>query len=72
MASRTPSEPADRFANLAPSLRALAERGVVKSFRKGHRLIEEGDTSDTIYIITKGRLRVFGSGDNGREITYGT
>jgi len=72
MASRTPPEPADRFADLAPSLRALAERGVVKSFRKGHRLIEEGDTSDTIYIITKGRLRVFGSGDNGREITYGT
>lgn len=72
MVSRNPSEPADRFARLAPSLRALAERGVVKTFRKGHRLIEEGDASDTIYIITKGRLRVFGSGDNGREITYGT
>ena len=72
MASRTPSEPVDPFASLSPSLRTLAERGVVKSFRKGHRLIEEGDTSDTIYIITKGRLRVFGSGENGREITYGT
>ena len=63
---------ADRFAALPPSLRALAERGVVKTFRKRQRLIEEGDTSDTLYIITKGRLRVFGSSDSGREITYGT
>lgn len=72
MASRDPIEPADdRFSALTPSLRALAERGVVKQFRKGQRLIEEGDTGDTLYIVTKGRLRVFGSGANGREITYG-
>lgn len=66
------SDPSDRFQTLAPSLRALAERGVAKSFRKGQRLIDEGDSGDTLYIITKGRLRVFGSSDNGREITYGT
>ena len=64
--------PSDRFQALTPSLRALAERGVVKHFRKGQRLIDEGDTGDTLYIVTKGRLRVFGSSDSGREITYGT
>lgn len=64
--------PLDRFQALAPSLRALAERGVIKHFRKGQRLIDEGDTGDTLYIVTKGRLRVFGSSDSGREITYGT
>lgn len=64
--------PPDRFQALAPSLRALAERGVIKHFRKGQRLIDEGDTGDTLYIVTKGRLRVFGSSDSGREITYGT
>ena len=64
--------PPDRFQALTPSLRALAERGVVKTFRKGQRLIDEGDMGDTIYIVTKGRLRVFGSSDTGREITYGT
>jgi CRP/FNR family cyclic AMP-dependent transcriptional regulator len=74
MPSRRPSDTsADRLAALTPSLRVLAERGVPKSFRKGHRLIEEGDNGDTLYIITKGRLRVFGShADNDREITYGT
>ena len=63
---------ADRFQALAPSLRALAERGVTKTFRKGQRLIDEGDSGDTLYIILKGRLRVFGSSDTGREITYGS
>ncbi len=66
------SDPPDRFQALTPSLRALAERGVVKAFRKGQRLIDEGDNGDTLYIITKGRLRVFGSSDTGREITYGS
>jgi CRP/FNR family cyclic AMP-dependent transcriptional regulator len=64
--------PSDRFQALTPSLRALAERGVAKHFRKGQRLIDEGDTGDTLYIVTKGRLRVYGSSDNGREVTYGT
>lgn len=64
--------PPDRFQALAPSLRALAERGVTKTFRKGQRLIDEGDMGDTLYIVTRGRLRVFGSSDTGREITYGT
>jgi CRP/FNR family cyclic AMP-dependent transcriptional regulator len=72
MPSRPTNPPADRLDALTPSLRALAARGVAKSYRKGQRLIEEGDTSDSLYIITKGRVRVFGSGDNGREITYGT
>jgi CRP/FNR family cyclic AMP-dependent transcriptional regulator len=72
MPSRKADETADRFDALTPSLRALAARGAVRHFRKGQRLIEEGDTGDTLFIITKGRLRAFGSGDDGREITYGT
>jgi CRP/FNR family cyclic AMP-dependent transcriptional regulator len=72
MPSHPTDPPHDRLDTLTPSLRALAARGVTKSFRKGQRLIEEGDTSDSIYILTKGRVRVFGSSDNGREITYGT
>lgn len=64
--------PADRLHAFTPSLRALAERGVAKRFRKGQRLIDEGDSGDTLYLITKGRLRAFGSSDSGREITYGT
>ncbi|MEP7296792.1 MAG: Crp/Fnr family transcriptional regulator [Burkholderiales bacterium] len=45
---------------------------MAKTFRKGQRLMEEGDSGDSIYIITKGRARIFGTSDAGREITYGT
>lgn len=72
-ASPTPLDP---LAVLNDSLRRLAERGEVKRYRKGHRLIEEGEHGDTIFIILEGRVRVFGSGgserNRDREITYGT
>jgi CRP/FNR family cyclic AMP-dependent transcriptional regulator len=69
--------PVDPLAVLPEPLRRLAQRGELKRYRKGHRLIEEGDYGDTIFIILDGRVRVFGSGRNDsnnrdREITYGT
>ena len=74
-ASPTPLDP---LAVLPDPLRRLARHGELKRFRKGHRLIEEGEQGDTVFIILKGRVRVFGSGSSGRngdrarEITYGT
>lgn len=59
-------------AALGDSLRDLARRGVVRSYRKGTLLIQEGDQGDTLYIILEGRLRSFSTGGNDREITYGT
>jgi len=64
---------ADPLAVLTEPLRLLAGRGELRRFRKGHRLIEEGEHGDTIFIILAGRVRVFGSGERAdREITYGT
>jgi CRP/FNR family cyclic AMP-dependent transcriptional regulator len=57
---------------LGDSLRALARRGVVRSYRRGTLLIQEGDQGDALYIILDGKLRAFGTGTNGREFTYGT
>jgi CRP/FNR family cyclic AMP-dependent transcriptional regulator len=62
----------DPLSVLPESLRRLARRGEVKRYRKGHLLIEEGAHGDTIFVILSGRVRVFGSGANDREITYGT
>jgi len=62
----------DPLASLPDTLRALAQRGVRRHYRKGTILIEEGDQGDTLFIILSGRLRAYGSGDKGREITYGT
>jgi CRP/FNR family cyclic AMP-dependent transcriptional regulator len=58
---------------LPPTLAPLARRGVVRSFRKGAMVIDEGDSGDTIYVILSGRLRAFSTNlAQDREITYGT
>ena len=58
---------------LPPTLAPLARRGVVRSFRKGAMLIDEGDSGDTLYIILSGRLRAYSTNlAQDREITYGT
>jgi CRP/FNR family transcriptional regulator, cyclic AMP receptor protein len=56
-----------------PRLRALARLGVVRNYRKGAVLIEEGDQGSTVYIVLKGRLKAFTLGPNqaDREVTYG-
>jgi CRP/FNR family cyclic AMP-dependent transcriptional regulator len=54
-------------------LRALAERGVVRRYRRGTIVIDEGDTGDTLFVVLTGRLRVFSSGGDGardREVTF--
>ena len=56
---------------LPPTLRALALRGVLRAYRKGTLLIEEGSPGDSLYLIVSGRLRAFGGDDRGREVTYG-
>ncbi len=67
-----PRDPIDPIAVLPDSLQLLARRGELKRYRKGHRLIDEGELGDTLFIILKGRVRAFASGDKGREITHGT
>lgn len=56
---------------LPPSLRQLAVRGVLRSYRRGDLLIEEGSLGDSLYLILSGTLRAFSSDARGREITYG-
>lgn len=61
-------EPA--LADLPPALGALAARGVVRSYRRGTVLIEEGTQGDSLYLVLSGRLRAYGCDARGREITY--
>lgn len=61
----------DPAAVLPPPLRALAARGVPRSYRKGTLIIEEGTQGDTLYLILTGRVKAFSSDARGREIVYG-
>ncbi len=70
----TSPDPRDPFGHpaLGESVRALARRGVIHEYRRGRILIGEGETGDTVYVILRGRLRVFGTdARTGREMTYG-
>jgi len=50
---------------------ALAARGVLRSYRRGMLLIQEGDVGSTLYIVRSGRLRAFHADPKGKEITLG-
>ncbi len=51
-----------------PLLDALAAHGNTRPFRANAILIHEGDVSDTLYIVLTGRLRVYASSDEGRDV----
>lgn len=53
------------------NLRLLASRGDVRRYRKGTILIHEGDTGDTVFILLTGRVKVFCTDANDKEITFG-
>jgi CRP/FNR family cyclic AMP-dependent transcriptional regulator len=65
-------DPLDPYNMLPAALRRLAVRGELRRYRKSVTLIQEGEQGDTLYIILNGKVRVFGTGESGREITYGT
>lgn len=58
-------------APLSAALRALAERGPLWRYPKGHLLLEEGDHGDMLYVIVSGSVRAFSSDGKGGEIIYG-
>lgn len=49
-------------------LEAIGRRGGVRSFAAQSILINEGDTTDSLYIVLGGRVKVYASDDNGREV----
>ena len=49
-------------------LDAIARRGGVRAFAAQSILINEGDTTDSLYIVLSGRVKVYASDDNGREV----
>lgn len=54
-----------------PMVRELAERGVARSFPKNAVLINEGDRGDALFVILSGRVKVYVSDEQGREMILG-
>ena len=49
-------------------LDAIAPHGMTRSFPARAILINEGDTTDSLYIVLSGRVKVYASSDDGREL----
>jgi CRP/FNR family transcriptional regulator, cyclic AMP receptor protein len=71
MAAQKEPNPHELINALTPTLRALAERGTLRSYRKGTLIIEEGTHGDTLYVLLAGRVKAFSSDARGREVVYG-
>lgn len=69
----TPSLPPDHeklMAALRPSVCALARRGAIRSYRKNTVIINEGEVGDSLFVLLQGRVKVYSTDTDGREITY--
>ena len=53
-------------------LRAISARGGQRNFPAHSVLVNEDDDSDSIFIVVKGSVKVYGGGENGREVVYNT
>ena len=50
------------------TLAAIASTGISRSYPTGTLLIREGDVGDALFIILAGRVKVYASNDEGREV----
>ena len=60
----------DRSAEVlpAPLLEAIAKRATVRAFPKNAIVVNEGDETDSLYVILSGRARIYVSNAQGREV----
>ena len=52
------------------AVRDLAAHGQVRSFPKNAIIINEGDQSNSLFVILAGKVKVFASDESGREIVF--
>lgn len=51
-----------------PLLEAVAKGATIRSFPKNAIVVNEGDETDSLYVVLSGRLRVYVSDGEGREL----
>lgn len=57
------------FPELTPdSLNRVAEHGTVRNYPKNTVMIHEGDRSDSLYVILSGKVKVYSSDEDGKEV----
>jgi CRP/FNR family cyclic AMP-dependent transcriptional regulator len=65
---RTPS----RFALSAEELDAMTAHAVTRAFAKNSIIVNEGDRTDTLYVILEGRVKAYVADADGKEVVLST
>ena len=50
-------------------LHELSRHAVTKSFPRNTIIVSEGDSTDALYIVLSGKVRIFLANENGKEVT---
>ncbi len=60
------------FSNLSDEdLETITKHAIRRSFPKNATIINEGDQTDSLYVVEKGRAKAFLTDRNGKEIVLG-
>src|SRR5262249_10370456 len=63
-----PKEPSPGDVLSDAELKALSQRAIMRAFAKNAVVVSEGDRADSLYIVLCGRVRVYVSDDQGKEM----
>ncbi|MDB5810056.1 MAG: hypothetical protein JWN94_2178 [Betaproteobacteria bacterium] len=55
-----------------PEVAALTQHAVTRAFPKNTIILNEGDATDSLYVIVSGRVKVFLANEEGKEIVLDT
>jgi CRP/FNR family transcriptional regulator, cyclic AMP receptor protein len=53
-------------------LKSLAEHGSVKAYPKNAVILNEGDRSDSLYVILSGKVKIYLADEEGKEVLLNT
>ena len=54
------------------SLQRVAPHGAVRVVARHVIVVNEGDATDSLYVVLSGRVKAFTTGPDGREVVFGT
>ena len=54
------------------ALREIAPHGITRTFPRLAIIVNEGDETDSLYVLLSGRVKVFITGEAGREVVLAT
>ena len=66
------SDPGPSWALPEAYVKELAEQGSIKAYPKNAVIVQEGDRSDSLYVILSGRVKIYLADEDGKELLLNT